>query len=186
MIPQHSNHSSRLVSAVLTIVSITAASGSAADPPRPTPRPGTLGAYAKKVSLNRSALGDTTGRVVLTNDSVIGLAADGSITLGTVASAGRKKSKASGVADNAERSRWQAAHHKQRQVIVALERRRSQLETEIDQIEDLSLTAKTMARLERAESKLRHLDEEIAAERAALARIVRDARRRGAEPGWFR
>jgi hypothetical protein len=30
------------------------------------------------------------------------------------------------------------------------------------------------------------LDREIAVERAELARIVREARRRGAEPGWFR
>ena len=57
---------------------------------------------------------------------------------------------------------------------------------EIDQIKNLSLTAKTMARLEQSEAKLRLVDNEIAAERAKLARIVRDARRRGAEPGWFR
>jgi len=186
MIPQHSNHSSSLVSAVLIVVSITAAPGSAAEPPRPTPRPGSLAAYAAKITLDRSALGDDSGRVTLTNDNVVGLGEGATITLGTVAPAGRKKSKPSGVADNAERARWQAAHHKQRQVIVGLERRRSQLETEIDQIEDLGLTVRTMARLERAESKLRHLDEEIARERSALARIVRDARRRGAEPGWFR
>jgi len=186
MIPQHSNHSSSLVSAVLIVVSFTAAPGSAADPPKPTPRPGTLGAYASKVTLDRSALSDRTGRVILTNDNVVGLGEGATITLGSVVTAGRKKSKPAGGADNAERSRWQAAHHKQRQVIVGLERRRSQFETEIDQIEDLGLTARTMARLERAESKLRHLDEEIARERSALARIVRDARRRGAEPGWFR
>ena len=182
----NSNLSGRLVSAVLIVVSFTAAPGSAADPPRPTPRPGTLGAYAKNVTLNSSALSNGDGRVVLTNDNVTALAPDGSITLGTVAPAGRKKSKPSGGADSAERSRWQAAHHKQRQVIVGLERRRSQLETEIDQIEDLGLTAKTMVRLERSEAKLEQLNREIAAERAELARIVRDARRRGAEPGWFR
>jgi hypothetical protein len=122
--------------------------------------------------------------VILTNDNITALAADGSITLGSVTPAERKEAKS--VTDKTERSRWQAAHHRQRQVITGLERRRSQLETEIDQIEDLGLTAKTMARLDRAKSKLRHLDEEIAAERSVLARIVRDARRRGAEPGWFR
>jgi hypothetical protein len=182
----NSNLSGRLVSAVLIIVSFTAAPGSAADTPKPTPRPGTLGAYALKVTLDRSALSDRAGRVILTNDNVVGLGEGATITLGAVAPAGPKKSKPSGGADNAERSRWQAAHRSQRQVIFALERRRSQLETEIDQIEDLGLTVRTMARLERAESKLRHLDEEIARERSALARIVRDARRRGAEPGWFR
>jgi hypothetical protein len=184
MISQYSNLSGRFVPALLSIVSFTAVSGSAADPPRPTPRPGSLAAYAEKVTLDRSTLGNGDGRVILTNDSVTALAADGSITLGTVTQADRKKAKS--VVDNAERSRWQAAHRRQRQVIAALEKRRSQLETEIDQIEDLGLTAKTMARLERSESKLRHLDEEIGREREALARIVRDARRRGAEPGWFR
>jgi len=165
---------------------LTSSFGSTVEPPKPTPRPGTLGAYAKTLTLNRSVLGNRDGRVILTNDNITALAPDGSITLGTVTLAGPKNSTTSGGADDAERSRWQAAHHRQRQVITGLERRRSQLETEIDQIEDLGLTAKTMARLDRTKSKLRHLDNEIAAERSELARIVRDARRRGAEPGWFR
>jgi hypothetical protein len=168
------------------LVGLSASSVSAGDSPQPTPRPGTLAAYAEKLTLDRSALGDDTGRVILTNDSVAGLAADGSITLGTVTLEGRQKSTTSPAADNAERSRWQAAHRKQRQVIAILERRRSQLELAIDQIENQSLTARTMARLEQLELKMRQLDRDIAAERVELARIVRDARRRGAEPGWFR
>ena len=181
-----SNASCRLMAVAFGLFCFAASFGSTADPPRPTPRPGSLGAYAKKISLNRSTLSDESGRVILTNNNIAGLAAAGSITLGTVAQPGREKAKSPGGADNAERSRWQAAHRKQHQVITALEKRRSQLETEINQIEDLGLTAKTMARLEQAESKLRHLDEEISREREELSRIVRDARRRGAEPGWFR
>ena len=186
MIPQYSGYPRRLISAFSVFVWLTVTTGSAADPPKPTPRPGTLGAYAKNLTLDRSVLGNGDGRVILTNDNVTALAPDGSMTLGTVTQAGPIDSKTSGRADNSERSRWQAAHHRQRQVITGLERRRSQLETEIDQIQDLGLTAKTMARLDRAKSKLHHLDKEIAAERSELARIVRDARRRGAEPGWFR
>ena len=186
MIPQHSDLSCRLVSAVLAAAWFTAPPVSATDPPRPTPRPGSLAAYAEKTTLDRSALGDGAGRLILTNDSVAGLAAGGSITLGTVAPADGQELNASGGANDTERSRWQAAHRKQRRVIAVLERQRAKLVTEIDQIEDLGLTAKVMARLDRAESKLRHLDEEIVREREALARIVRDARRRGAEPGWFR
>jgi hypothetical protein len=186
MKPDTTNTWCRLTAVAFLLFSFSASFGSAADPPRPTPRPGTLAAYAEKITLDRSALADATGRVILTNDSVAGLAADGSITLGMVAHAEGKKAKTSPVADNAERARWQAAHRKQRQVIAALERRRSRLEIEIDQIEDLGLTAKTMARLEQSEAKLQQLDREIATERAELARIVRDARRRGAEPGWFR
>jgi len=173
-----------MMAAASFILCLTASSGSATDPPRPTPRPGTLGAYAKTVTLNRSTLGNGDGRVVLSNDSVTALALDGSITLGTVAQADRKKAKSA--ADNAERARWQAAHRRQRQVIAVLERRRSKLGIEIDQIENQGLTAKTMARLEQLEAQLQQLDGDIAAERAELGRIVRDARRRGAEPGWFR
>lgn len=183
MIPKQLIVSIRLIPAV---VFLATANGETAEPARPTPRPGSLGAYAETVSLNRFALGDGTGRVILTNENVAGLAADGSITLGTVTPAMSKELGSAGTVDSSERARWQATHRRQRQVIANLERRRLQLVTEIDQIEDLGLTAKTMARLDRAEAKLRLLDEEIAGERAALARIVRDARQRGAEPGWFR
>jgi hypothetical protein len=186
MKPYSSDMPRRLMAVACFLVGLSASSVSAGDSPQPTPRPGTLAAYAEKLTLDRSALGDDTGRVILTNDSVAGLAADGSITLGTVTLEGRQKSTMSPTADNTERSRWQAAHRKQRQVIAALERRRSQLELEIDQIENQSLTARTMARLEQLELKMRQLDRDIAAERMELARIVRDARRRGAEPGWFR
>lgn len=186
MIPQHSDLSRRLVSAVVAAAWLTAQLVSATDPPRPTPRPGSLAAYAEKITLDRSALGDGAGRLILTNDSVAGLAAGGSITLGTVTPASGKKSNASGTGNGSERSRWQAAYRKQQHVIVALEKQRAKVEIEIDQLDDLGLTAKVMARLERTESKLHHLDEEIAREREALARIVRDARRCGAEPGWFR
>jgi hypothetical protein len=181
MIPQYLNLLIRLMSAV---VFLSTAAGEGADPPRPTPRPGSLAAYAEAITLDRSALADANGRVILTNDSVKGLAADGSITLGALALAA--KSKTDSVATNAERARWQAAYRKQRQVIAALERRRTRLEIEIDQIENQGLTARTMARVERLKPELRQLDRDIATERAVLARIVRDARRRGAEPGWFR
>ena len=184
MKPNSSDTSCRIMAVASLLYCFTVSIGSTDDPPRPTPRPGSLAAYAEKVTLDRSALGDATSRLILTNDTIAGLAADGSITLGTMTQVDSKKTQS--VADNAERSRWQTAHHRQQQVISALERRRSQLELEIDQIEDLSLTAKTMARLEQSEAKLQLLDREIAAERAELARIVRDARRRGAEPGWFR
>lgn len=184
MIPNTTDLLKRLILTASALIWLAATTGSTADPPSPTPRRGSLAAYAGKVTLNRSALENSDGRLILTNDSVASLAVDGSITLGTVKEADRKKATP-GVRD-AERSRWQAAHRQQRHVIAGLERRRSRLEFEIDQIEDLDLSTKTMARLEQSEAKLRLLNGEISAERAELARIVRDARRRGAEPGWFR
>ena len=184
MKPNPSDTSCLIMAFATLLFCFTVSIGSTDDPPKPTPRPGSLAAYAEKVVLDRSALGDDTSLLILTNDTIAGLAAGGSITLGTMTQVDSKKTQS--VADNAERSRWQMAHHGQQQVISALERRRSHLELEIDQIEDLSLTARTMARLEQSEAKLQLLEREIAVERAELARIVRDARRRGAEPGWFR
>lgn len=184
MKPFKSNISYRLIAVASMTSCFSTTFGSTADPPRPTPRPGTLAAYAQRIALDRSDLADGEGRVILTNDGVAELAAVGSITLGSVKQADRKP--ANSVVDSTERSQWQAAHRRQRDVIAGLERRRARLQLEIDQIENLSLTAKTMARLEQSQAKLRLLDREIAAERAELARIVRDARRRGAEPGWFR
>ena len=170
--------------AALLVASTTT---NAADPtPKPTPKPGTLGAYAKKITLDRSTLVEENGRVVLTNDNIVILGAGGSIIDGVVATDGRRKPKPAGVADNAERARWRAAYRKQRNEISSLERRRSQLLIEIDHLENQSLTIKTMARLQLLEAKLKHLERDIANERAELTRIVRDARKRGAEPGWFR
>ena len=184
MKPNTSDTTCRRMAVSFLFFCFAASFGSTADPPKPIPEPGSLAAYARKVTLDRSVLGDENGRVVLTNDSVKGLATSGSITLGALAPA--RRTKTGGVATSAERARWHAAHRKQRQVIAALERRRARLEIEIDQIENQSLTAKRLARLELLKPELRQLDRDISAERAVLARIVRDARQRGAEPGWFR
>jgi hypothetical protein len=186
MIPQQSSFSSSLVVIGSLISFLTPAPVFAAEPPKPTPRPGSLGAYAQKITLDRSALGDPTGRVILTNDNVVGIGEGATITLGSVVMPEGGSSKAPDRGNSAERSRWRAAHKKQRRVIADLERQRSLLEIDIDNIEDQRLTPKILIRLDRAESKLRHIDREIVRERGELARIVRDARRRGAEPGWFR
>jgi hypothetical protein len=185
MTPEQLLLSRRRVGAFALLASMASAAGLPADQPRPTPRPGTLGAYAREVTLDRSALGQPSGRVVLTNDTVVGVCEGASITLGAVTMDGLDAPKATR-GDNAERTRWRAAHRRQQRVIADLEERMSVLEIEIHHIEDQRLTPKILARLDRAEAKRRHLEHEIRRARDELARIVRDARRHGAEPGWFR
>jgi uncharacterized protein YqgV (UPF0045/DUF77 family) len=182
MIPQNL----QFVSAVSALIWLTAATASPADTPTPTPRPGTLAAYASTTKLSRSSAADANGSVTLTNANLGEIAAEGSLTLGvaTTDAGQRARSKAKGT--DAERNRWRAAYSKQHEVIRGLGRRRAQLDIEIDHIEDQKLDVRTLARLERAKSKLRQLETQIEAERAELARIVREARRHGAEPGWFR
>jgi hypothetical protein len=170
----------------LVLVSIATMVFAEEPPPKPTPRPGTLGAYARSITLKRSALEDEAGRLVLTNDSVAAHGAGAAITLGAVPTTKRDGLNKADGTSSAERSKWRAAHKKQQRVIVGLERRRSLLEVEIDSLENQRLTLQTMARLQASEERLQLLDREIAVERAELARIVREARRHGAEPGWFR
>ncbi len=150
--------------------------------PTPTPRPGTLAAYAGGITLDRSKPGGDAGRVMITNENLAELAARGAVTLGAVSTRGTPP-KPPGAA---ERTHWRTAYRRQRQVITGLERRRAIIEVEIDHIEDGGLTARSLARLDHAKGKARVLDEQIKRERGELVRIVREARRHGAEPGWFR
>lgn len=155
----------------------------AADSTKPTPRPGTLGAYASGITLDRTVLPSTNGRLVLTNDNIGAPGSSPAITLGTVEPYQNSGQKA---LNDEDRWRWRTAHKKQSRVIVELERRRELLEAEIDLIERQRQTVRTLARLQQMEVRLQLLDREIAVERAQLTRIVREARQHGAEPGWFR
>jgi hypothetical protein len=151
--------------------------------PTPMPRPGSLAAFASRLTLNRSRAGGGVDRLMITNENLEVFAAEGAVTLGSVAT---HSSAPATQPDAAERARWRKAFHVQRQMIAGVERRRSLLEVEIDHIEDGPLTAKNLARLDLAEAKARILDGEIRREQGELSRIVREARRHGAEPGWFR
>jgi len=149
-----------------------------------TPEPGTLAAYAKTTTLKCTTLRDENGRLTLTNAKLAELGAQGTIILGAATVAATTPIK--GEPGAAVRTKWRKAYFRQRDTITALERRRALLEVEIDHIEDGRLDVRGLARLERAEAKLRLLEEEIRDERKELARIVREARRHGAEPDWFR
>jgi hypothetical protein len=164
---------------------LTSAVGLAEDQARPTPRPGTLGAYAREITLDRTVLEQSAGRLILTNDTVIHICEGARITLGAVTVGGHDVPKAPNDA-NPEKRRWQAAYRRQQGVIADLSERMSLLEIEIDLIEKQQLTPKVLARLDRAEAKRRYLEQKIRHARGELARIVRDARRHGAEPEWFR
>jgi hypothetical protein len=81
---------------------------------------------------------------------------------------------------------WRARFLNQRKAVTKIEARRSEVLADIEAINRERVTPRTLARLDRAKVKLRLVDKELRRARAELARIVREARRRGAEPGWFR
>jgi len=172
-------HSICVISVLATAVLVAAENPT----PTPTPQPGSLAAYASRLTLNRSRAGDGADRLMITNDNLEVFAAGGAVTLGAGPTGDAAPAKQP---DAAERAHWRKAYRKQSQVIAGVERRRTLIEVEIDHIEDGRFTAKNLARLDHAKAKARVLDEEIEQERGELARIVREARRHGAEPGWFR
>ncbi|MCU0235365.1 MAG: hypothetical protein MUE90_15205 [Thermoanaerobaculales bacterium] len=156
----------------------------AADPPRPTLRPGTLAEYASRVRLRSTGASGAAAGLTLDGTALAELARQGSLTLGAVAVDASLPPPAAATA--ADRARWRSRYLAQQRVVEGLERRRLRLAGELDRLESGRLSAAAMARIDRAESELRALDEDIRSERAELARIVRDARGHGAEPGWFR
>jgi flagellar biosynthesis/type III secretory pathway protein FliH len=74
----------------------------------------------------------------------------------------------------------------QKGLITELEREKLLIEAQIDLIEDGRLSIRALARIQRAEIELRAIEREIQSEKKELARLIREARRDGAEPGWFR
>jgi hypothetical protein len=186
MDPRKPSFSRSLLTIIFSSALLISSAAFSADPPKPKPRPGTLGAYARKITLDRSLLGDSAGHLVLTNDTVSGIAEGATITLGAVVTVAPKSSKASSRGGSTDRARWRAVHQKQHKVIADLQQRRSVLEIEISHLKKQQLTPKILARLDRTAAKRRHVEREISRAREELARIVRDARRQGAEPGWFR
>lgn len=161
-----------------------AGSAFAADAPSPTPRPGTLAEYASRVRLRSTGAADAPAGLTLDGAALAELARQGTLTLGAVAVGPSLPPAATATA--ADRERWRSRYLAQQRAIDGLERRRARLAAELDRLESGRLSASVMARIDRAESELRSLDEDIRSERAELARIVRDARGHGAEPGWFR
>ena len=169
----------------LAVVCVATASTLVAASPRPTPTPkqSALSTYAGRISLNRpQACGDAE-TIVISSETVAELSRSGAVIDGGVVIYQPEAPKVAG--GSAERSRWRTRVRKQRSAIAELERRRARIENEIDLINNGRLTPRALARIERAEVDLDFVDQEIRAEYLELARIVREARQHGAEPGWF-
>ena len=170
---------------VIGIIKLAGATFASADTPplTPTPKPGTLAAYAGSITLDRDSREEP---LIITTDNLLALGEGGLLT--TVA---RPVGEALEVNPATEvdpkiRDRWRKKVISQRRVIAELEERRHTVEAEIDRLERGKLDAKTLDRIEKSEAKLRTVEVEIKNENAQLSSIVRQARKDGAQPGWFR
>jgi hypothetical protein len=132
-------------------------------------------------------MGDpSTGSVVITTEDLAELAAEGAVTFGDYAAGHQLPFKPVDPTGGAKRSVWRARYLNQRQAATKIEARRSEVLADIEAINRERVTPRSLARLDRAKAKLQLVNEELLRARAELVRIVREARRHGAEPGWFR
>ena len=154
--------------------------------PRPTPKPGTLAAIASSRSLNRVPELDETAVIVITDDNLNQLGRGAALTLMTSTIADSSVVETDHSADPKTREKWRKKVLAQSSVIARAEARRVDAEAELNRLERGKLDSRTLDRIAKAESKLQTIDAEIRSEKAQLSTIIREARKEGAQPGWFR
>jgi len=154
--------------------------------PIPTPKPGTLAAFAQSRSLNRVSGPDANGNIVITDENLDQLGHDAPLTVMTSTIADPSVVVIDQAVDPRAREKWRRKVLTQSNVIAKLEARRAATEAELNRLERGKLDGRALDRIAKAEIKLRAIDAEIRREKAMLSSIVRDARREGAQPGWFR
>ena len=179
---------SSLIAFVVIVVGLAIAEvGHAADPaPSPTPKPGTLAAFARSTQLDRSAADPGSGRIVITTDNLARLG-EGAALSETGPPAAEPPAITTDVRpDPTVRSFWRKKVLAQSRNIARLESHRDRVLEEIDRLERGRLDGRALDRIEKAESKLRQVEGDIKREKARLSNLVREARKQGAQPGWFR
>jgi len=177
----------RVLVRVIGIVKLAAVAFASADTPpatsTPPPKSGTLAAYASSITLDR---GPGEDPVLITTDNLRTLGEGGLITTAARPAVGPFEVEPTAEVDPKVRERWRKKVLAQRRTITNLQAQRRAVEEEIERIERGSLDSRALDRLTMTETKLRRVDAEISQEKQALSRIVRDARKEGAQPGWFR
>jgi hypothetical protein len=171
---------------LVVAVAITAGPGAE---PTPTPGPRTLGELACRIELEGDGVERRDGVLVITDESLERLGADAALTVAgdgaDVVELPLPSDREEGDRE-AERTRWRQRYRRQAEVIGKLLERRRRLEHETHLIWQAPNSRRRSLRLDRARQELAGLDARLRRERQELARIVREARRHGAQPGWFR
>jgi len=145
-----------------------------------------LASVAGGRSLVRASGTDLTKPIVITNENLGKLAEGAVITLVTTTAVELPSLSTTDSINPKTREKWRRKVLAQSQTIAQLEAKRTTGETEINRLERGRLDAGTLDRIARAEAKMEAIDQEIRRKKAELSRIVREARKEGAQPGWFR
>ena len=178
-------HQFTTIGCVLGLAWASAVQASAPPTQKPTPKPGTLAALASSTTLSRGQGSAHTGVIVITDDNLTDLGQGAALTVMTSTIAETGSIDVIEV-DRKTREKWRRRVLAQSSVIAQLEEGRDRVRIEIDRLERGRLDGRALDRIAKAETKLKAVEAEIKSAKAQLSRIVRDARKEGAQPGWFR
>ena len=171
---------------VIGLTWMSAARAADSPPQKPTPRPGTLAALANTRLLNRAPVIDGTDVILITNENLNVLGQGAALTIMTSTIAETANFEMEDPVDPKIREKWQRKVLAQSGVIAKLEARRDDADAELNRLEQGKLDSRTLDQIAKAEIKLRTIEKEIRQEKLTLSKIVREARKEGAQPGWFR
>jgi hypothetical protein len=194
--------------ALATITALFCATAFAAEEPTPTPRPAggqSLSDLAKNKKLKGDQSSTGGGTIVISNDNLSDYASKGGLT---TAQPGTQTQLTRGVhagrnvrvvdpeaaAANEKMTRWRQAYTRQLELIASLERQIADLDYEIPGLWNDFYSRDDPAyrdgvikpRLDRALLRRDEVARQLEEERPKLQQIKEDARKDGAEPGWFR
>jgi len=161
--------------------------------PTPVPADSRLGDVAHLMTLDAASLDHEGGSPVITNDTVNRLADRGVLTIGPPLQHAPTLELATGTVSQTKlREKWRRRVFSQRSRIAGVEAELAGLDAKIDALEDTALAASTKSkmkvwiRIDEARKQREIVKRRLGDERSKLATIIREARKEGAQPGWFR
>lgn len=179
-------------------------SPSQAAAPTPTPRPRTLGDLARTLKLRPPLknAGAKSGVIVITDSNLQEYAAKGGLTTATgqpqqgrgqAALANAQQARAS-AEQEAKRKSWRSTYQRQAQLVSSIKTRIKKLDEEIPGLwrqfyawdDPAYRDGVIKPKLDKALNERNTLAKRLPTEEAKLPEILEQARRDGAEPGWFR
>lgn len=193
-----------LTGLVALVGSMAFAETQATPTPGPTPTgKQTLTDVAKDKKLNKDAAGESSGPIVITNENLNDYASKGELTQikGSIKNLAEGPHAAGVVmvdpeAHQAEQRKyyWQQLYAQQAAKIASLKRQIQQLDSDIPGLWNDFYSRDDPAyrdgvikpRLDESLRKREELEEQLAREEPKLGQIKIEARRDGADPGWFR
>lgn len=197
----------RLAAGICLMSAVTPVAHAESEPtPTPTPRPAggqSLTDVAKDTKLNTEAAGATDGSIVITNENLQEYASKGKVTEAKPAvnrEAVGPNAPGVEMVDPEEQQAlqrkyyWQGKYVQQLSKVQSLRRQIQQLDTDIPGLWNDFYSRDDPAyrdgvikpKLDQALNRRKELEQQLAEAEPMLERIKIDARKDGAEPGWFR